>query len=80
MPDMRKSEKILDALQELLEEKDIQPDLFLTEDDSVREKDLEDAIVRLQGKYGKNALVKLTSLEECSTLMERNNMIGGHHR
>ena len=68
------------TFQDLVEEKDIQPDLFLTEDNSVKEKDLEDAIVRLQGKYGKNALVKLTSLEECSTLMERNNMIGGHHR
>lgn len=43
-----------------------------------REKRLQHAILDIQDKYGKNALVKGMNLEEGATTMERNAQIGGH--
>ncbi len=36
------------------------------------------AILKIQNKYGKNAILKGTNLEEGATAMERNSTIGGH--
>ena len=43
-----------------------------------REKKLQDAMLSIKKKYGKNAILKGTSLEEGATAMERNRLIGGH--
>ncbi|MBQ6733588.1 MAG: DNA methylase [Lachnospiraceae bacterium] len=43
-----------------------------------REKRLQHAILDIQDRYGKNALVKGMNLEEGATTMERNAQIGGH--
>lgn len=43
-----------------------------------REKKLQQAMLDIKGKYGKNSILKGTSLIEGSTAMERNNQIGGH--
>ena len=43
-----------------------------------REKKLQNAMLDIQGRYGKNAILKGINLEEGATTRERNNQIGGH--
>ena len=43
-----------------------------------REKRRQKVILEIKKKYGKNAILKGTNLEECATAMERNCQIGGH--
>ncbi len=43
-----------------------------------REKSMQEAILQLQKRYGKNAVLKGTDLEEGATKMQRNEQIGGH--
>ena len=51
------------------------------EDASERRKERrrQEAMLRIQDKYGKNAIIKGTSLQEGATGMTRNEQIGGHH-
>ena len=43
-----------------------------------RERKMQEAMLQIQSKYGKNAILKGTNLEEGATTMERNRQIGGH--
>ncbi|MBO4749273.1 MAG: DNA methylase [Lachnospiraceae bacterium] len=43
-----------------------------------REKSMQEAILKLQKRYGKNAVLKGTDLEEGATKMQRNEQLGGH--
>lgn len=43
-----------------------------------KEKRMQDAIIGLRKKYGKNIILRGTSHEEAATMRERNNQIGGH--
>lgn len=43
-----------------------------------KERKLQEAMLKIKGKYGKNAIVKGTNLEEGATGMDRNRQIGGH--
>ena len=43
-----------------------------------REKRIQRAVLDIKKKYGKNAILKGTSLEEGATAMDRNRQIGGH--
>lgn len=43
-----------------------------------REKRMQQAILNIQKKYGKNAILKGMNLEEGATAKDRNNQIGGH--
>ncbi len=43
-----------------------------------RERQLQEAMVALRKRYGKNAVLKGMNLEEGGTMMERNAQIGGH--
>ena len=43
-----------------------------------REKRRQEAVLSIQRKYGKNAILKGTSLEDGATAMDRNRQIGGH--
>ena len=43
-----------------------------------REKKLQEAILSIKKKYGKNALLRGMDLEEGATAIERNGMVGGH--
>lgn len=42
------------------------------------ERRLQQAMLEIKGKYGKNAILKGTDLEEGATAIERNRQIGGH--
>ena len=43
-----------------------------------RERRMQQALVSIQRRYGKNAILKGTSLQEGATTIERNGQIGGH--
>lgn len=43
-----------------------------------REKRLQEAVLEMKQKFGKNAVLKGMSLEEGATARERNRQIGGH--
>ncbi len=43
-----------------------------------REKKLQEAMIDIKSKYGKNAILKGTSLQEGATMKDRNRQIGGH--
>lgn len=44
-----------------------------------KERRAQEAAIAVREKYGKNALVKGTSLQEKATARERNEQVGGHH-
>ncbi len=43
-----------------------------------KERCLQEAVISIKKKYGKNAILKGTSFQEGATTIERNNQIGGH--
>lgn len=43
-----------------------------------KERNLQEAMLKIQSRYGKNAILKGTNLEEGATTIERNQQIGGH--
>ncbi len=57
-----------------------QLDLFAGEADLEREKRMQRALLDIQKKYGKNAIVKGMNLREGATTMLRNEQIGGHKK
>ena len=66
------------GLADLSPEDAITPSLFDFEEGESRERDLQDAIIAVQGKFGKNAMMRAASLQEKATMRERNMQVGGH--
>ncbi len=64
--------------EELIPEKKTVPKQFEHEDDREREKRMQEAVLKLRDKFGKNAVLKGMNLEEGATMKERNKQIGGH--
>lgn len=58
---------------DLLEKKRREEETFLQ-----KEKQLQQAMLSVKKKFGKNAILKGMSLEEGATARERNQQIGGH--
>ena len=63
----------------------VQLDMFTSPEEAARQEEAEarearlrDAMLRIRGKYGKNALLKAMNLQEGATAMQRNRMVGGH--
>ncbi|MEC4176911.1 DNA repair protein [Adlercreutzia sp. R7] len=54
-------------------------DLFTDVEAAARERRRAEAVLAVKGKFGKNALIKGTSLKERALGRERNEMVGGHH-
>lgn len=52
--------------------------LFETAEENERERRMQEAILAVRRKYGKNALLKGMNYEEGATARERNRQIGGH--
>ncbi len=48
------------------------------EEKLAKEKNLQETVLKIKGKYGKNSIVKGMNLEEKGTTIERNKQIGGH--
>ena len=55
-----------------------QTDLFTDTKKLEQEKKLQEAVLSIKKKFGKNSILKGTSLEEGATMRERNGQIGGH--
>jgi len=53
-------------------------DMFADVEADEKEKKKQEAIIAIKKKFGKNAILKGTSLEKNATAMERNKLIGGH--
>jgi len=43
-----------------------------------KEKKLQNAVINIKNKYGKNAILKGMNFEEAGTMRDRNNQVGGH--
>ena len=56
----------------------IQYDLFTDPRETDREKRLQQAILAVRRRYGDNSLLRGANLLACSTMIERNQQIGGH--
>ena len=54
-------------------------DLFADAEAEAEERRLQQAVLAVKGRFGKNALLRGTSLKEKATARERNEQIGGHH-
>ncbi|MBR1926559.1 MAG: Y-family DNA polymerase [Bacteroidales bacterium] len=55
-----------------------QLELFSEPFDTEKERREQEAIIRIRGKFGKNAILKGMNFEEGATARERNQQIGGH--
>ena len=53
-------------------------DVNIAKVDETKDRQLQQAILSIKRKYGKNKLLKGRDLEEGATAVERNNQIGGH--
>jgi len=54
-------------------------DIMGESDEEVKEHTLQKTVIAIKKKYGKNAILKGTSLEEKATGQIRNKLIGGHN-
>lgn len=66
------------AANNLLEERYEQYDLFTDPAEQEKERRMQEAMLSIKKKFGKNAILKGMNLEDGATTMERNNQIGGH--
>ena len=55
-----------------------QVDFFADTKKLEKEKKLQQAMLGIKNKYGKNAVLKASSYEEGATMRQRNAQIGGH--
>jgi len=55
-----------------------QPCLFEEAKDDSKERRVQESILRIKNKYGKNSILKGINFEEGATAIERNSQIGGH--
>ena len=62
----------------VMPERYLQYDLFTDPATVEKEKNLQQAILDVKKRYGKNAIMRGANLLDCSTYRERNNQIGGH--
>lgn len=62
----------------LVEERYEQYDLFTDPAELAKERKIQEAMLSIKKKFGKNAILKGMNLEEGATTIERNNQIGGH--
>lgn len=56
-----------------------QTNLFISPEKELKQKHLAQAVMGIQYQYGKNAILRGTSLLEKSTVRKRNTLIGGHN-
>ena len=62
----------------VVDEAYMQYDLFTDPSELLREKKMQKAMLSIQKKFGKIAILKGTNLEEGATTIDRNKQIGGH--
>ena len=70
--------KVTVSLGNLCTKNSVQLDLFNSVKEIESQNELDETIDKIRDKYGKNTILKATSLLENSTIKDRNNKIGGH--
>ena len=60
------------------EYEDIKKKEKLEEENIIKERKLQETIISLKSKYGKNTIIKGMDLEDGATTVERNSQVGGH--
>ena len=75
----RRVRRLSIGLGNLMPEEFATVDLFTDVEAEERERNLQKAVLAVKGKFGKNALLRGTSLTEKATGRERNEQVGGHH-
>lgn len=63
----------------LIEDNYLTIDIMGESEEEKREHDLQKTVIAIKKKYGKNAILRATSLEEKATGQIRNKLIGGHN-
>ena len=63
----------------LVKKSGIQLNLFDSLEEKEQERKVNTAIDEIKSRFGKNSIVKASSLLSDSTAIERNKKIGGHH-
>lgn len=53
-------------------------DMAKADEKDQKERALQEAMLEIKNKFGKNAVIKAKNLEEGGTAIERNQQIGGH--
>ena len=66
------------AIRVVEDESIMQLDLFTDTKKLEKEKNLQEAMLEIKQKFGKNAVLKGTNYMEGATMRERNRQIGGH--
>ena len=64
----------------LLESTYQQLNMFEDDSEQIKRHNLQKTIDMLQTKFGKNSILRASSLLEESTIIDRNNFIGGHRK
>ena len=67
------------AFGNLIDEDFVTYDLFSDQEALSKERSRQEAILSIKQKFGKNSLIKGTSLKDKATGIERNKLIGGHN-
>ena len=62
----------------VISQKEEQIDLFTDVNAQKREMSLQNTMLKIQSKFGKNSILKASDYEEGATLRQRNEQIGGH--
>ena len=70
--------KEFEQLNLFLDYEDMEKIKQVHEEEVKEEKELQEAIIKIQAKYGRNALIKGMNKEEGGTTIERNKQVGGH--
>ena len=71
--------KIHIGFNNVIKEEDANINLFCDNEELEKEKRMQEAILNIKKKYGKNAILKGMNLEEKATTKSRNKLIGGHN-
>lgn len=66
------------SAEHVVSQKEEQVDLFTDVAAQKKEMALQNAMLKIQGKFGKNAILKASDYEDGATIRERNEQIGGH--
>ena len=64
----------------VIEESYIQYDLFTSPEERDKERSLQESILNIRKRYGKNFILRGMDLQDGATAIERNNQIGGHRK
>ena len=70
--------KVTISCGKLQEKSGVQLNIFDNIEKIKEQEQIDEAILEIKDKYGKNALLKASSLLDDSTIQERNKKIGGH--